>query len=96
MPLIARVQIHGRVQGVFFRHSTRTEAIGLGVCGFVRNLEDGSVEVCVAGEREAVEKLLDYCRTGPPRATVDRFDLQWLELSQEQYEREFTGPFQAR
>ena len=96
MPLIAKVQIHGHVQGVFFRHSTRTEALELGVCGFVRNLEDGSVEVCAGGEPEAVEKLLDFCRKGPPRATVDRLDLQWLELSDEQYEREFTGPFQAR
>ena len=96
MPLVARLQIHGQVQGVFFRQSTRSEALGLGVCGFVRNLDDGSVEACIAGERQAVEKLLDYCRKGPPRATVDRVDLQWLELSDEQYEREFTGPFAVR
>jgi acylphosphatase len=96
MPLIARLQIHGRVQGVFFRQSTRSEALGLGVCGFVCNLPDGSVEVCIGGEREAVEKLLEYCRKGPLRATVDHVDLQWLELTDEQYEREFTGPFEAR
>jgi acylphosphatase len=96
MPLIARLQIHGRVQGVFFRQSTREQALELGVCGFVRNLPDGSVEACIGGELAAVEKLLDYCRKGPPRATVDRVHLVWLELSDEQYEREFTGTFQAR
>jgi acylphosphatase len=96
MPLIARLQIHGRVQGVFFRQSTRSEALELGVCGFVRNLPDGSVEACIGGERSAVEKLVDYCRKGPPRATVDHFEVEWLEISDEQYEREFTGVFQAR
>lgn len=96
MPLIARLQIHGRVQGVFFRQSTRSEALELGVCGYVRNLDDGTVEACIGGERPAVEKLVQYCHKGPPRATVYHVDVQWVELSAEQYEREFRGPFQAR
>ncbi|MBS1992189.1 MAG: acylphosphatase [Cyanobacteria bacterium SZAS LIN-3] len=96
MPLVARLQIQGRVQGVFFRQSTRSEALGLGVCGYVRNLDDGSVEACIGGERQAVEKLIDYCRKGPSRATVDKIHLDWLELSEEQYERDFTGPFTVR
>ena len=95
MPLVARLQIHGRVQGVFFRQSTRSEALTLGVCGFVRNLEDGSVEAFVGGEPEAVEKLLDFCRKGPPRAVVEKFILDWHEILDEQYERDFTGPFKV-
>ena len=96
MPLVARLQIHGRVQGVFFRQSTRSEALGLGLGGYVRNLDDGSVEACIGGERQTVEKLIEYCRKGPPRAAVTHVDLDWDEISDEQYEREFRGPFQVR
>jgi len=95
MPLVARLQIHGRVQGVFYRHSTRTEALELGVCGFIRNLPDGSVEAVIGGERQAVEKLIDYCRKGPPRAYVDNVGVDWVELSTTEYERDFTGPFKV-
>lgn len=96
MPQVLRLQIYGRVQGVFFRQSTRNEALDLGVSGFIRNLPDGSVETCIGGERQAVEKLLDYCRKGPPRAYVEQVNEIWLELSVEEYEREFTGPFEVR
>ena len=96
MPSVARLQIQGKVQGVFFRQSTRQEAQSLGVLGYVKNLADGSVEVCVGGERSAVEALIKYCRKGPSSATVVGVHLVWQDWSQEDYERDFTGPFEVR
>jgi len=75
----ARVSIRGRVQGVYFRISTREEALARGVSGWVRNLTDGSVEMVAQGERPAVESLLAWCRQGPPRARVDEVLVQWEE-----------------
>jgi acylphosphatase len=69
--------VHGRVQGVFFRDSTRTQAIALGLTGYVRNLPDGAVETVAEGAREALESLLAQLRVGPPSARVDRVDVQW-------------------
>ncbi len=71
-----RARIHGRVQGVFFRDSTRREARALGVRGFARNCEDGSVEVLAEGEAAALERLLAFLRIGPPRARVERVEVQ--------------------
>ena len=65
-----RVVVSGRVQGVFFRDSCRAEAQRLGVRGWVRNRPDGSVEVVAEGSRDRVDRLLDWCREGPPRSTV--------------------------
>ena len=96
MPTVVRLQIHGRVQGVFFRQSTLTEARALGVFGFVRNLDDGTVEAFLAGESAAVEKLIDFCRQGPPYAAVEKIDRFHHQLSDEDYERDFRGHFQVR
>jgi acylphosphatase len=64
----ARLQLEGRVQGVGFRWWTVETARRLGVCGWVRNRRDGSVEVLVIGEAEALERLVEACRLGPPGA----------------------------
>ena len=66
-----RVIVSGRVQGVFFRDSTRREAERVGVSGWVRNLDDGTVEAVFEGEHDAVQAALDFCRRGPERARVD-------------------------
>jgi acylphosphatase len=66
-----RVLISGRVQGVSFRWYTVDEARRLEVSGWVRNLPDGRVEAHVEGERDAVERLVAWLRTGPPGARVD-------------------------
>jgi acylphosphatase len=65
-----RVVVEGRVQSVFYRDSCRAAARRLGVRGSVRNRSDGNVEVVAEGEREVVDRFLDWCRQGPPRATV--------------------------
>ena len=65
-----RVEVEGRVQGVFFRDSCRREASDAGVAGWARNLPDGRVEAVFEGPPDAVERLVDWCRHGPPRATV--------------------------
>lgn len=61
----------GRVQGVFFRDSTRREANRLGVTGWVRNRPDGTVEAHAEGAPEAVEALVRWAREGPRHADVD-------------------------
>ncbi len=71
-----RVIVSGRVQGVFFRESTRKKAEALGLSGWVRNLEDGRVEWVAEGLPIAVEALVRWCRSGGPiLARVDRVDV---------------------
>ena len=75
----ARVQvlIEGRVQGVFFRASTRDEARARGLKGWVRNLPDGRVEALFEGDRQIVESMVAWCRKGPPYAYVDNVEINW-------------------
>ncbi|MDX1689533.1 MAG: acylphosphatase [Acidimicrobiia bacterium] len=71
MGMIARrLTIGGRVQGVGFRWSTRTEADAVGVTGWVRNRPDGTVEAWFQGEPEAVERMVDWAHRGPGSARV--------------------------
>ena len=78
-----RLIIKGRVQGVWFRDSTRTEAKRLGVKGWVRNLPDRSVEVVAEADENLLGQLLVYCRQGPPHAKVDKIEESWEEWSGE-------------
>jgi len=66
----ARLIIEGRVQGVWFRDSTRRKAMELGVRGWVKNRSDGCVEVLAEGSADAVEQLEAWCHEGPPNAVV--------------------------
>lgn len=70
------VVVHGLVQGVFFRDSCRREAERLGVAGWVRNEPDGTVAGHFEGPRDAVDELVRWCHVGPPRARVQRVDVQ--------------------
>jgi acylphosphatase len=70
-----RVIVHGRVQGVFFRDSVRRLAHQRGVAGWVANRLDGTVEAVFEGEPDAVDRLVDFCRTGPRGARVDSVDI---------------------
>jgi acylphosphatase len=69
-----RVHISGHVQGVFFRTSCADLAEGLGLSGSVRNVEGGGVEAFFEGTESAVERMLIWCREGPPLARVDRVE----------------------
>ena len=69
-----RVVVHGEVQGVFFRDSTREEASRRDVAGWVANRDDGTVEAVFEGSPDAVAALVDFCRSGPPRARVERVE----------------------
>ncbi len=63
---------HGRVQGVFFRETTRQQAQKLGLCGWVRNMADGTVETEFQGEEEAVKQLLEWLPQGSSMSQVTR------------------------
>ena len=70
--------IHGKVQGVSFRDSTQTKASELSITGWVRNLPNGTVVVHAEGNRENLDKLIKWCREGPPFAEVSNYDLNWI------------------
>ena len=70
-----RVVAHGRVQGVFFRDSTRDEAERRGVDGWVRNTEQGTVEAVFEGEADVVDAMISFVRDGPGSADVDRVEV---------------------
>ena len=78
------VRIFGRVQGVFFRFNTKKLADKLGIKGWVRNREDGSVEAVFEGKDENVDKIVEWCKRGPTLAKVER-----IEVKEEKYEGEF-------
>ena len=89
-----RARVHllvsGIVQGVSFRFYTVEEARRLGVAGWVRNLADGRVEALAEGDRAALERLLAFCRRGPPAAQVDDVEATWRAFAGD------LGPFAAR
>jgi len=73
------VRISGRVQGVAYRAWTRDEARARKLRGWVRNRPDGSVEAVFAGPADAVEGMLQACRSGPPAARVDDIETHRAE-----------------
>jgi len=79
------IRVYGRVQGVFFRAFIKSVADELGLTGWVRNVEDGSVEIVAEGDDEKLQKLIAEARRGPPMAFVERIDVEWGD---------YTGEFQ--
>ena len=81
-----RVQlfIRGRVQGVFFRAATQREARRLGIVGWVKNRNDGSIELVAEGEEESIKELVNWAGHGPSAARVENVDVRW---------RGYTGVF---
>ncbi len=90
-PKRVHVHITGRVQGVFFRDSCKQEADRHHVIGWVRNNPDGSVEALFQGDPSAIEQILAWCHTGPPRARVAEIHTNYLdvETSQESVDPDF-------
>ena len=76
------VTVHGRVQGVFFRDSTRQAAVSAGARGWVRNRRDGTVQAHLEGARPAVDAVLAFMRSGPPDARVTRVDVEEVAAEQ--------------
>jgi acylphosphatase len=72
----AHVIVSGYVQGVFFRETTKRQADSLNVKGWVRNRDDGKVEVVFEGEEQDVQEMVEFCRRGPPHATVTNVDVK--------------------
>jgi acylphosphatase len=75
----AHVLVSGKVQGVFYRDSTRQKAESLGLAGWVRNLRDGRVEAVFEGPEDAVKDAVAWCREGSPNARVTDVDVLWTE-----------------
>lgn len=80
----AHIFVFGRVQGVFFRENTKKKAEKSGVQGWVKNLRDGRVEAVFEGDRQNVEKLVNWARKGPIWAKIEALDVIW-----EDYQAEF-------
>ncbi len=72
-----RLRITGKVQGVYYRSSASEEARVLGLCGFVRNLPTGDVELIAEGSAAALDSLIAWCKVGPPAAEVAAVDVQY-------------------
>ena len=75
------IRITGKVQGVFFRASTRDKAEQLGIHGFVQNDPDGSVYIEAEGDEDTLRQFEEWCRRGPTRASVTAFEVIPGELS---------------
>ena len=77
-----KATVHGRVQGVFFRATTRKVARELNLSGTVRNLSGWKkVEVHAEGEKAQIDKFIEFLKTGPPGAKVEKVDIEWLEFT---------------
>ena len=76
--------VHGTVQGVFFRQFVKDNADKLGLRGFVRNMDDKSVEVILEGDREPIERMTELVRKGPEHSMIKNVDSQ---------ERKWSGEF---
>ena len=85
MEICRRCVVQGHVQGVFFRQNAYEKAVALGVKGWVRNCEDGTVECKVCGEPPLVELMCEWLKVGPPAASVENFKLEDIPL--EEYHR---------
>lgn len=75
--------VFGNVQGVFFRSTTQENAQKLGVTGWVRNRQDGSVHVVAEGEERKLQQLLQFLHEGPPQADVANVEAEWVAATGE-------------
>jgi acylphosphatase len=88
---VLRLEIRGLVQGVGYRWSMAEEARRLGIGGWVRNRQDGSVEAVVSGPSEAVDRILSWSRKGPRSAAVASVEAFACEGSFDSFEQRPTG-----
>lgn len=74
-----KAKVTGKVQGVWYRRATQEQALKMGVTGHAKNLTDGSVEVVLCGEGEAVNTVVEWLWKGPPNARVTHIELEGIE-----------------
>ena len=79
----ARLIISGNVQGVFYRASCQDVAVKYGLKGWVKNLPNGQVEVLAQGNKQQIEQLIEWCKKGPPHASVSNVEVKWEEALQQ-------------
>jgi acylphosphatase len=72
------ITVTGKVQGVYYRQSTKEKAIALGLTGYVKNLPDGSVQIMASGNTDQLLQLVLWCRQGPARAIVEEVQVETL------------------
>lgn len=80
-PVARHLHITGRVQEAYFRDSMAMQADALGVCGWVRDRRDGSVEAMACGTATALRALIDWAQQGPPNARVHRVAVSLADTS---------------
>ncbi|UCE19073.1 MAG: acylphosphatase [Gemmatimonadota bacterium] len=77
----AHIFVSGVVQGVYYRDFTQSHATAMELTGWVRNIDDGRVEITVEGERDRIDHLVERLRSGPPASRVDDVQVDWEEYS---------------
>lgn len=80
-----RIRAAGRVQGVFFRASTKEFADKLGISGWVKNEPDGSVLIEAEGSDESLDRFIDWCKSGPPMSVVE--ELKYEEIPTQSFKK---------
>lgn len=80
MQISRQIVVKGKVQGVFFRQSTKEKAKELNVFGSVKNEKDGSVKIVATGIEDNLYKLVEWCKTGPSRAIVTSVEVEEIPL----------------
>jgi acylphosphatase len=80
MLLTYSIIVSGKVQGVFYRQSTKEKAIALNITGSVMNKKNGDVEIVATGLKEKLDELIDWCHQGPPKAVVKNVIVKELPL----------------
>jgi len=87
----ALIKIKGRVQGVAFRDNASRQAHACNVTGFVRNCEDGSIEIMAEGNDYDIRQFINWCRKGPTMASVSKLETQWKPFEGRYYDFRVKG-----
>lgn len=76
------ITVTGKVQGVFFRQSTKETALQLDITGEVKNMDDGNVKIIATGTKQQLDVLIEWCKKGPPKAVVTNVHVKNLPLQE--------------
>lgn len=77
------LKIYGRVQGVFFRDTSRIKAREFNLSGWVRNEPDGTIRIIAEGEDKDLRSFIEWCKYGPDNADVEKVDIKWFAFTGE-------------